>query len=974
MLVWDPISAQWIEETLSDTVTQSLTFLDLRFTSVSDQLILSLAKHYQNTYSITDRALSYLVAAQQGLRLVHVENHREISHDHELVEMLRALAVHHGSTLETLVLKTHDFQNCDLAQLGMACRQLRKFAAPGGMHLMRDQVLKLTEACKLTLEHLDFSSSDIETGTLANILKSLGGASANSGNNGDEQQQQQQQQQQVAPVRGKLKSMVLMGMEDTLNQETCAAIGDYAGGLECFRLDILESEAKDVAQMLSKDCGRNLRVLTLGCHEVCSELANDILEQIAANCRMLEILDINHWTFSNSALEKVLRKCRLLRYLNVSYTGIDEQAVEIICECLGEVKLPPPDSATSLSKPMLVFEDEDEAAIEGHESATSKVKAKERAVADDIAQADRPSQLQQPHQRLPSMLSEQEALAVHDQMDQPLPPLPEEWLQWCALDSELVLDNDNQHSHTRTPLSTLASLAAAHETISNNTKSSKEEEEGEKEELLEFDMEMDETTGMDLDMSLDMHRYRSNKLQFCNQRDHSDTLDMLDEDESISSIAEDYSNGDGDINDSDDDIQATALPVHCSTHAVDIQRDIKGKGLSVDSSGGSHHLYPGYSSVSSASGSSSSVTFSCTVSTPASSVGSSSSASASSSSWSLSCLAGLYTTVTPSAAPTLTTSPTANDLTCSTVDGSSELQCNNSTHSSTSELDAQSTPLLPSLPIPLAPYHHHNLAHQLSTTSLQDETRSSTMNDSSTVVEKAPEEALNPTITTTKAIKNGSSNVGGDADTNDGQGKSGRARGPFYSRLEQVNLECCSHVSLASENKIKALMAMKQEALRDPTRSFWASTWVSTIPVASSVASSRPSTSSSSSPSPSPSCSPMVSGSSSNTNSSLILISATEDTMAGTPPAGSTSSESDHLRMHAAAIGAAAAAAKAGSSSTLTATTLTTTSFVMQGHKTTKVWAENEHDMMMTRLAMERDSLLEAVVKWEQEQEAALVA
>ncbi|KAF9151885.1 hypothetical protein DFQ26_001105 [Actinomortierella ambigua] len=87
--------------------------------------------------------------------------------------------------------------------------------------------------------------------------------------------------------------------------------------------------------------------------------------------------------------------------------------------------------------------------------------------------------------------------------------------------------------------------------------------------------------------------------------------------------------------------------------------------------------------------------------------------------------------------------------------------------------------------------------------------------------------------------------------------------------------------------------------------------------------------------------------------------------------------------MHAAAIGAAAvaaanaavaAAATAGSSSGVAATVMTTTSFVMQGHKTTKVWAENEHDMMMTRLSMERDGLLEAVVKWEQEHEAALAA
>ncbi|KAF9926074.1 hypothetical protein BGZ65_007447, partial [Modicella reniformis] len=312
--------------------TRSLVFLDLRYAIVSDALIVSLSnncrrieflkvathwQHYSHTYSVTDHALAYLVAAQHGLKLVHVENHREISQGHELIRTIDALTRMHGSTLETLVLKSHDFQNCNLAALGKACQKLVKFSAPGGVHLFREEIVKLTEACKLTLEHLDFSNSDIETESLMNIMKGMSTPAA----------------------KGVLKALVLLGMEDTLNQETCLAIGEHGSGLNCFRLDILESEAKDVGLMLRRPCAANLRVITLGCHDVHGDLGNDILEQIALNCRNVELLDVNHWQFTAKAIENVLRECGMLRYLNVSYTDISESTADIICKCLGQVKV-----------------------------------------------------------------------------------------------------------------------------------------------------------------------------------------------------------------------------------------------------------------------------------------------------------------------------------------------------------------------------------------------------------------------------------------------------------------------------------------------------------------------------------------------------------------------------------------------------------------------------------------------------------
>ncbi|KAF8977213.1 hypothetical protein BGZ46_007567 [Entomortierella lignicola] len=312
--------------------TQSLVFLDLRHAVITDNFVASLSlscqkieflkvatswQNFSNSYSVTDLALTQLVTAQKALKLVHVENHREVCQGHQLVNTIDALAKFHGSTLETLVLSSHDFQKCNLGDLGKSCQKLIKFAAPGGSHLYFEQVTKLTDACKLTLEHLDFSNSDIDTDTVMTIMK---GASS------------------PPAAKGVLKALILLGMEDTLNSETCLAIGEHGPGLECFRLDILESEAIDIGRMLAHPSAMNLRVLTIGCHDIHGDLANDILEQIALNCRNVELLDINHWQFSAQAIEGVLRECGMLRYLNVSSTDISESTADVICRCLGEIK------------------------------------------------------------------------------------------------------------------------------------------------------------------------------------------------------------------------------------------------------------------------------------------------------------------------------------------------------------------------------------------------------------------------------------------------------------------------------------------------------------------------------------------------------------------------------------------------------------------------------------------------------------
>ncbi|KAG0239313.1 hypothetical protein BGW41_007798 [Actinomortierella wolfii] len=949
-----PISSLW---PLSLSQTQTLTFLDLRFTTVTDQLLLSLAavcrwiesfkianhwQHYQNTYSITDRALSYLVAAQDGLKLVHVENHREISHDHELVETLRALAVHQGSTLETLVLKTHDFQNCDLGQLGTACRRLKKFAAPGGMHLMRDQVMKLTEACKLTLEHLDFSSSDIETSTLMAIVKGLAGVNVSSGSTNStngENNQQCSQQNGVAPTGSKLKALILMGMEDTLNQETCAAIGEYATGLDCFRLDILESEARDVALMLSMNCGRNLRVLTLGCHDVSGDLANDILEKIAINCRLLEILDVNHWTFSNSALEKVLRKCRLLRYLNVSYTSIDEQAVEVICECLGEIKMPP-DPTSSQHAPTVIFEEDGEEVVspEGQELATNKGKGKDRTVADDIAQLDR---VQQGQQSQSSAAMARDAQTERDLLDE----YEYNWLQWCSLSGMIRDDEANVSTYDSSSSSSQQGDSAIVDCV--------EEDE------LDFHMEMDESIKMDASVSLDIHRYRPNDLQLSKKCDKNDASSMLGEDETISDTGES-----DDADDDNDGINSTAA-MYNGVYPVDIQHDAKGKGISIDSSGGLHHPYPGYPSSADGSVTFSSASFPCVSPTSSSTIGSSSSASSSASS-SSSSPATLCTTAKSSTL--LSVGNVADTDTMCGDNGSCVLDSDHHTDnrhmitlpagemSIMNASGTQATLSPPPLPIPSS---QPTLSKQLLTNSLED---NGVKSISGCAVDEAREVSFDPSITSSSGT---CSSLEGDADEHDEKDgaseKSGGAddplRGPFYSRLEHVNIECCSNVSIASENKIKDLMAMKQEAFRDPTRSFWAKTWVSTSPVMASSPSATSSSASSGSSSPSTLVASEDSG-------PLVPETLSNDTTLTT---SSGASDQNYLNSHL-------SPSSTDTDYTATTTVTSTTGFLMQNKKTTRIWAENEHDMMMTRLAMERDGLLEAIVKWEQELETMLAA
>ncbi|KAG0260088.1 hypothetical protein DFQ27_003749 [Actinomortierella ambigua] len=254
------------------------------------------------------------------------------------------------------------------------------------------------------------------------------------------------------------------------------------------------------------------------------------------------------------------------------------------------------------------------------------------------------------------------------------------------------------------------------------------------------------------------------------------------------------------------------------------------------------------------------ITFSA--STPHSIVGSSSSSSSSassssSSSPSSSSFVDFHTTVMPLKALASTDS-IASKVACSVVDGclmkpeqSNSHQVppptSDSIHTPVSEMDTQPTALLPSLPIPSSHLHHHLLAHQLSTTSLDDDDGSSgPMDSDNTAVEEAREGAYDPatgttTTTTTTATsasitatRGSSSSLDGDSDVGSDKNDDSVICGPFYSRLRYVNLECCSYVSLASENKIKALMAIKQEAFRDSARSLWASTWVSTIPAASS--------------------------------------------------------------------------------------------------------------------------------------------
>ncbi|KAF9949812.1 hypothetical protein BGZ70_001616, partial [Mortierella alpina] len=532
---------------LTKEQTRSLVYLDLRYAVVSDTLIMSLSlncrkieslkvathlQHFPHSYSVTDYALSCLVAAQHSLKLVHVENHREISQGHELVRTIDTLARLHGESLESLVLKSHDFQNCRLAELGKACKKLVKFSAPGGMHLFREEVLGLTEACKLTLEHLDFSNSDIETDCLMTVMKGLSTPVA---------------------ARGVLKALVLLGMEDTLNQETCQAIGDFGSGLDCFRLDILESEAKDVALMLSRPCALNLRVLTLGCHDVHGELANDILEQIALNCRNVELLDVNHWQFSATAIEGVLRDCGMLRYLNVSYTDISEDTAQVICRCLGEVKeiIAPtgPVALDSLSTPLpaiaLTASQMQTPAPVGSNGGTnvpesvpvdhdSAVRSLSLASADDDATLeDEPTGVMD-DERVVEMLRKRGIdMRPKDEADD---EDGNEYMDTNMDDGQQFLTpihsaNGGGKKQSQMGLVHHQAHAMDLRTIMNL----------DLDEALDMDLSvsMDEATGMDLDMRLDLRRYNCN-FSYVDEEDEEEAGEIQDEDVEMREDDEEY--------------------------------------------------------------------------------------------------------------------------------------------------------------------------------------------------------------------------------------------------------------------------------------------------------------------------------------------------------------------------------------------------------------------------------------------------
>ncbi|KAF9279202.1 hypothetical protein BGZ68_008065 [Mortierella alpina] len=530
---------------LTKEQTHSLVYLDLRYAVVSDTLIMSLSlncrkieflkvathlQHFPHSYSVTDHALSCLVAAQHSLRLVHVENHREISQGHELVRTIDTLARLHGESLESLVLKSHDFQNCRLAELGKACKKLAKFSAPGGMHLFREEVLGLTEACKLTLEHLDFSNSDIETDCLMTVMKGLSTPVA---------------------ARGVLKALVLLGMEDTLNQETCQAIGDYGSGLDCFRLDILESEAKDVALMLSRPCALNLRVLTLGCHDVHGDLANDILEQIALNCRNVELLDVNHWQFSATAIEGVLRECGMLRYLNVSYTDINEDTAQVMCRCLGEIKETiahtGPVALDSLSTPLPAMTLTDSQlqtpAPSGSNGGTAVLElssahqhSAERSLAatdDDAVLGDEAVGVMD-DERVVEMLRKRGIdMRSKDEGDD---EDDDEYMDTNMDDGQQFVTpihsaNDGGKKQSQMGLVHHQAHAMDLRTIMNL----------DLDEALDMDlsMSMDEATGMDLDMRLDLQRYHCN-FSYVDEEDEEEIGDIKDEDVEMHEDVEEY--------------------------------------------------------------------------------------------------------------------------------------------------------------------------------------------------------------------------------------------------------------------------------------------------------------------------------------------------------------------------------------------------------------------------------------------------
>ncbi|KAF9904558.1 hypothetical protein BX616_001263 [Lobosporangium transversale] len=820
-----PILAAW---PLTMEQTHSLVYLDLRYAIVSDSLIISLSmncrkieflkvathwQHYPHSYSVTDQALALLVAAQQELRLVHVENHREISQGHELVRTINVLASTHGPTLETLVLKSHDFQNCDLASLGKACTKLKKFSAPGGIHLFREEVIKLIEGCKLTLEHLDFSNSDIETDSLMSIMKGMSTPAA---------------------AKGVLKALILLGMEDTLNQETCLAIGEHGSGLNCFRLDILESEAKDVSMMLSRPCASNLRVLTLGCHDVHGDLANDILEQIALNCQNVELLDINHWQFSEKALENVLRECGMLRYLNVSYTDIGESTADIICKCLGEVKresivstAPLPEDTLSAQVPSNMLSPTQLQTPAATYSSTASITELTPEQVGDLAESK---------DELTSI--EQEMMeSTADSPDEERPDLSRKRGMEMRLKDESEED-DGEYMDTNMD-SDQQDVMPAYSTNGGYTK--KQSQHGlvhyhtgamalrtimnlDLDEVIETDLSMniDEDTSMDLDMRLDLQRYHRNI-----------TFKSFDRDDEIDSEQLEH-------NAEDKERECGETMMTDTGHGEDtdeqriLSKEAKGKGVYIDKGSESPHhgaavfasIVPLYSSYGPTSLTASSAPSSGSSSSSGSSLSSSSSSSSASSSASSSSSASLSSSASPSYS-----------------ENAAKAQQNGQVLLTTAEAGNQRPflciPLLPALPIPskqaesqgvcsLAVPTSSSIQQACGSTSTElnasnraemvsneiirqdsmaaDNCKTESATTMTTACTEAPSSISSSKETEEMPMSTPQSEVVSESDEKDDSS--------FVwtrdSRLEQVNVEYCSLLSVSTMSKIKALSIERQ--------------------------------------------------------------------------------------------------------------------------------------------------------------------
>ncbi|CAO3567914.1 unnamed protein product [Mortierella alpina] len=772
---------------LTKEQTRSLVYLDLRYAVVSDTLIMSLSlncrkieslkvathlQHFPHSYSVTDHALSCLVAAQHSLKLVHVENHREISQGHELVRTIDTLAKLHGESLESLVLKSHDFQNCRLAELGKACKKLVKFSAPGGMHLFREEVLGLTEACKLTLEHLDFSNSDIETDCLMTVMKGL-----------------------FTPVaaRGVLKALVLLGMEDTLNQETCQAIGDYGSGLDCFRLDILESEAKDVALMLSRPCALNLRVLTLGCHDVHGDLANDILEQIALNCRNVELLDVNHWQFSATAIEGVLRDCGMLRYLNVSYTDISEDTAQVICRCLGEVKeaVAPtgPVALDSLSTPLPAI-----ALTASQMQTPAPVGSNGGTNGQQSAPADHNSA-----ERLLSLASADEDATLEDEatgvMDD---ERVVEMLRKRGIDMRPKDEADDEDGNEQMDTNMDDGQQFLTPIHSANGGGKKQSQMGlvhhqahamdlrtimnlDLDEALDMDlsMNMDEATGMDLDMRLDLQRYHCN-FSYVDEEDEEEIGEMQDEDVEMRENDEEYG---------DEGEQSRS-------------REPKGKEVYIDRDEDQDHGPDGTASFSTTESLNLSSSYGSTSS--ASSSASSSSSSSSSSSPSKNLEALLHRALSDVQEPTSCTPllPPLPIPSRHNVDDDSNDTCGQYAMAVGSCASAGLPCTSTTLGLPLMPDSSQSDSSQPSFEPEREPVSSTPISVPLVpdTVASQSSEILTPLPSSEASMKDNTVN-NKDLDWT------------AESRLEQVNVECCSQLSHTTMAKIKSLATTRQASL-----------------------------------------------------------------------------------------------------------------------------------------------------------------